>query len=89
MEPSARSEILGLLYATTRFSTKAALLAPTLAGIPLSGDDRALLLDRVRRVRAAAEWAEHAVSTGDTTMPPEVAAVFSHRHRRARPGSTP
>jgi hypothetical protein len=85
VEHSARSEILGLLYATTRFSTTAGRLAPALTSIPLSDEDRALALDRLRRVRAAADWAEHAVTTGDTTMPPDVAAVLTHRRRRPRP----
>jgi hypothetical protein len=86
VEPSARSEILGLLYATTRFSMRAGRLDPALTGVSLSDDDRALVLDRLRRVQAAADWAERAVSTADTTMPPEAAAVLSHRHRRPRPG---
>lgn len=88
MESSARSEILGLLYATTRFSTTARRLAPRLRSGSLSDADRALVLDRLRRVRAAADWAEHAVITGGTTMPPEVAVVLKHRHRRPHPGTT-
>lgn len=86
MEPSARSEILGLLYAATRFYTTAGRLAPALTSIPLSEEERELALDRLRRVRAAADWAEHAVTTEDTSMPPEVAAVLTHRHRRPRSG---
>ena len=85
MESSARPEILGLLYATTRFYTTAGRLAPALTSVPLSEDVRELALDRLRRVRAAADWAEHAVTTGDTTKPPDVAAVLTHRHRRPRP----
>lgn len=89
MESSARSEILGLLYAATRFSTRAGRLAPALTSVSVSDDDRALALDRLRRVRAAANWAEHAVLTGDTVMPPEVAAVLQHRYRWPRRGTTP
>jgi hypothetical protein len=85
VEPSARSEILGLLYATTRFYTTAGRLAPALTGVPLSEEERELALDRLRRVRAAADWAEQAVTTGDTTMPPDVAGVLKHRRRRQRP----
>lgn len=87
MEHSSRSEILGMLYATTRFYTIAGRLAPTLRSAPWSDADRALALDRLRRVRAAADWAEHAVNTGDTTMPQEVAAVLKHRPRRPRTGT--
>jgi len=79
---SARSEILGLLSATTRFSVKAGRLVPDLEDAPLTPDDRDLVLDRLRRVRAAAEWAEHAVTTGDTAMPPPAAAVLKRRYRR-------
>jgi Family of unknown function (DUF6192) len=80
--PSAQSEILGLLSATTRFCVKAGRLVPDLADAPLTSDDRDLVLDRLQRVRAAAEWAEHAVTTGDTAMPSPAAAVLRRRYRR-------
>ncbi|MFC3453361.1 DUF6192 family protein [Amycolatopsis speibonae] len=82
MEHSSRSEILGLLYATTSFYSKAGRLVLALTDAPLTTDDRDLVLDRLQRVRAAAEWAEHAVTTGDTTMPPPAAAVLKRRYRR-------
>ncbi len=75
-------EVLGLIYATSSFYTAAQRCAAALTGVPVTEEQRERMLGELGRVRAAAGWLEHAISTGDTAITPAAVAAGLKQPRR-------
>lgn len=75
-------EVIGLLGACTAFVASVNRLMPSLGDQQLSEQDRATVRDHLNRVRAAADWCETVIDTGDASMDAQLAALL-------RDGGTP
>ncbi|WP_306454792.1 DUF6192 family protein [Streptomyces sp. Ag82_O1-15] len=69
-------EFLDLVGACHSFVSSAGKVVPSLQGRPLSGDERAVLHKNVAKVRAAADWIEGAIDTGEVDMDEELTRLL-------------
>ncbi|MFD6286324.1 DUF6192 family protein [Streptomyces sp. NPDC060205] len=69
-------EFLDMVGACHKFIASTSRLVPLFRDRELSGDSREVILTNLSRVRAACDWVEHAVSTGETDMDEELAKLL-------------
>lgn len=69
-------EFLDMVGACHKFVASTGRLVPLLWGRELPQDSREVILTNPSRVRAVCDWAEHAVSTGETDMDEELARLL-------------
>ncbi|WP_410585493.1 DUF6192 family protein [Amycolatopsis sp. lyj-108] len=63
-----RMEVVNLLGACAAFVSAVNRVVPTLHGEHLTTNEREAVFDNLERVRAAADWSQTVVETGDTSM---------------------
>ncbi|MFI1676311.1 DUF6192 family protein [Streptomyces sp. NPDC020607] len=69
-------EFLDLVGACHKFVASTNRLVPLFHDRELTGDVREVIGQNLARVRAACDWVEHAVSTGETDMDEELARLL-------------
>ncbi|MGV2918282.1 DUF6192 family protein [Streptomyces alfalfae] len=70
------AEFLDLITACHAFVAKAGRTVPGLRDRRLGEDERDLVHERIAKVRAACDWIEHAVDTGEVDMDAELARLL-------------
>ncbi|MFI1677352.1 DUF6192 family protein [Streptomyces sp. NPDC020607] len=70
------AEFLDLITACHAFVAKAGRTVPGLRDRQLGEDERTLVHERIARVRAACDWIEHAIDTGEVDMDAELARLL-------------
>ncbi|MFI0242997.1 DUF6192 family protein [Streptomyces sp. NPDC016845] len=71
------AEFLDLIAACHAFVAKAGRTVPGLRDRRLGEDERDLVHERIARVRAACDWIEHAIDTGEVDMDTELARLLT------------
>ncbi|WP_308117616.1 DUF6192 family protein [Streptomyces anatolicus] len=69
-------EFLDLVGACHKFVASTSRLVPLVRDRELSEDAREVIGHNLSRVRAACDWVEHEVSTGETDMDEELARLL-------------
>ncbi|SEH00835.1 hypothetical protein SAMN05444920_11824 [Nonomuraea solani] len=69
-------EFIDLVAACAQFTATVERTMAKLAGHDFTDDERGALRDRLQRVRAAADWIEQAIDTGNLTLEEGLAALL-------------